>query len=101
MSAGLSVPEFTEKVEKLDANNVNYIYVYRTNLTNTGTVVINFTDKGKITTLSTVFYKLDNFVEKFSEKLGKKIEYKLSYPVSFFGVIASYLPILFYLLFFG
>ena len=101
-SAGMSEAEFQSKIEGISKDDVYYFLVYRENLSDTGTVVAKFTNSdGKIENISAVFYKLDDIVPKLKEIAPNKLETKVSYPSSFFSVIGSYFPILFYLLFFG
>ena len=101
-SAGMSEAEFQSKIKGISEDDVYYFLVYRENLSDTGTVVAKFTNSdGKIENISAVFYKLDDIVPKLKEIAPNKLETKVSYPSSFFSVIGSYFPILFYLLFFG
>lgn len=100
-SLGMSETEFLEKVSDLKEKDINYIWIYRTNPSTTGTVVVNFVKAGKTENISAVFYNLEDAIDRLKVIASKKMEIKLTYPVSFFGVIAGYFPILFYVLFFG
>ena len=105
-SSGMSEAEFLDRIKDLKEGDIEYIWVYRTNLSNTGTVAIKFIQNGKVNNISAVFFNLAEtgeagILQKLEGIAAKKIEFKLSYPTSFFGTLAGYLPILLYLLFFG
>ena len=115
-SQGMSNKSFFNKLNKKNIKEVKYVYIYRANLTDSGTIVINFEDKNnKTNTISTVFLNLEkDFVLKVKSKSPKeaviinlypyadyenKIEIKTSYPSSFFGIVFSFLPTLLWLVF--